>query len=189
MRLIKHNHVMIKFNKSIKLIYNDVRKFGFIKIVPLRGIKKNNHIKLLGPEPLNSNFNIKYLKFKSKEYKKNVKNLLMDQRLVSGLGNIYVNEILTLVLSIQEKTSKNLKNYQIKKIIKNIKTILLKAIKLGGSSIRDFKGFQVIMVISNRSLWFMVERVKICRKIGCQGKIKKIYISNRSTFYCLKCQK
>ena len=173
----KHNHVMIKFNKSIKLIYNDVRKFGFIKIVPLRGIKKNNHIKLLGPEPLNSNFNIKYLNSKVKNIKKNVKNLLMDQRLVSGLGNIYVNEILHLSSINPRKTSKNLKNYQIKKIIKNIKTILLKAIKLGGSSIRDFKGASGKKGNFQQKFTVYGREGQVCRKIGCQGKIKKfIYL-------------
>ena len=185
----KHNHIIIKFNKFIKLIYNDVRKFGFVKIIPSGSIKENNHLRLLGPEPLNKDFNIKYLNTKVKNIKKNIKNLLMDQKLVSGLGNIYVNEILHLSSVNPLKDSKNLKIHQAKKIVKNIKTILLKAIKLGGSSIRDFKGasgkkgnFQQKFMVYDRN-------GQVCKKIGCRGKIKKIYISNRSTFYCLKCQK
>ena len=185
----KHNHIIIKFNKFIKLIYNDVRKFGFVKIIPSGSIKENNHLRLLGPEPLNKDFNIKYLNTKVKNIKKNIKNLLMDQKLVSGLGNIYVNEILHLSSVNPLKDSKNLKIHQAKKIVKNIKTILLKAIKSGGSSIRDFKGasgkkgnFQQKFMVYDRN-------GQVCKKIGCRGKIKKIYISNRSTFYCLKCQK
>ena len=185
----KHNHIIIKFNKFIKLIYNDVRKFGFVKIIPFSSIKENNHLRLLGPEPLNKDFNIKYLNTKVKNIKKNIKNLLMDQKLVSGLGNIYVNEILHLSSVNPLKVSKNLKTHQAKKIVKNIKKILLNAINLGGSSIRDFKGtsgkkgnFQQKFMVYDRN-------GQVCKKIGCRGKIKKIYISNRSTFYCLKCQK
>ena len=113
----------------------------------------------------------------------------MDQKLVSGLGNIYVNEILHLSSVNPLKVSKNLKTHQAKKIVKNIKLILLKAIKSGGSSIRDFKGtsgkkgnFQQKFMVYDRN-------GQLCKKTGCRGKIKKIYISNRSTFYCLKCQK
>ena len=185
----KHNHIIIKFNKFIKLIYNDVRKFGFVKIIPYGSIKENNHLRLLGPEPLNKDFNIKYLNTKIKNIKKNIKNLLMDQKLVSGLGNIYVNEILHLSSVNPLKVSKNLKIHQAKKIVKNVKTILLKAIKSGGSSIRDFKG--ALGKKGNFQQKFMVydRNGQVCKKIGCRGKIKKIYISNRSTFYCLKCQK
>ena len=185
----KHNHLMIDLNKSTKLIYNDVRKFGFIKLIPTNRIGQNKHLILLGPEPLTQKFNEKYFKKKLSKIKKNLKNFLMDQKLVSGLGNIYVNEILHLSSINPLKISNKLKNHQIKKIIKNTKTILLCAIKLGGSSIRDFKGiegqngyFQQNFMVYNRDK-------EACKKEGCSGKIKKIYISNRSTFYCLKCQK
>ena len=185
----KHNHLMIDLNKSTKLIYNDVRKFGFIKLIPTNRIGQNKHLILLGPEPLTQKFNEKYFKKKLSKIKKNLKNLLMDQKLVSGLGNIYVNEILHLSSINPLKISNKLKNHQIKKIIKNTKTILLCAIKLGGSSIRDFKGiegqngyFQQNFMVYNRDK-------ETRKKEGCSGKIKKMYISNRSTFYCLKCQK
>ena len=185
----KHNHLIIDLNKSTKLIYNDVRKFGFIKLISTSRIAQNKHLKLLGPEPLTQKFNEKYFKKKSLKFKKNLKNFLMDQKLVSGLGNIYVNEILHLSSINPLKISNKLKNHQIKKIIKNTKTILLCAIKLGGSSIRDFRGiegqngyFQQNFMVYNRDK-------KACKKEECSGKIKKIYISNRSTFYCLKCQK
>ena len=185
----KHNHFIIKFNKFIKLIYNDVRKFGFIKIISPRCINENNHLKFLGPEPLSKDFNFQYLNEKIRNIKKSVKNLLMDQKLVSGLGNIYVNEILHLSSISPRKVSKNLQSNQTKKIVESTKMVLLQAIKLGGSSIRDFKGtsgkqgnYQQNFMVYNRA-------GQLCRKIACKGKIKKIYISNRSTFYCLKCQK
>ena len=113
----------------------------------------------------------------------------MDQKIVSGLGNIYVNEILNLCSVNPKKISKNLTLIETKRIIRNTKITLKKAILQGGSSISDFKGvsgnngnFQQNFMVYNRS-------DQICKKPGCRGLIKKIYISNRSTFYCLKCQK
>ena len=113
----------------------------------------------------------------------------MDQKIVSGLGNIYVNEILNKSSINPKKTSKNLNRKQIKRIIENTKIILKKAIIHGGSSIRDFKdtsgntgSFQQKFLVYDRA-------GQTCKKPNCKGIIKKIYISNRSTFYCLKCQK
>ena len=185
----KHNHLIFKFNRNISLIYNDVRKFGFIKLISLRNFKKNNHLIHLGPEPLNKEFNIIYLMKKIRNIKKNVKNFLMDQKNVAGLGNIYVNEILHTSSINPRKISKNLKLDEIKKIIKNTKIILKKAIFLGGSSIRDFKGISGNTGNFQQKFKVYGRDGQLCRKSGCKGIIKKIYISNRSTFYCSKCQK
>ena len=185
----KHNHLSIDFNNSISLIYNDVRKFGFIKLIATSDIKKNRHLQILGPEPLSKEFDEKYFMQKLKKTKKNIKNLMMDQSIISGLGNIYVNEILHQSSINPIKISNVLKNHEISKIITNTKLILQKAIRLGGSSIKDFRGisgkngnFQQNFMVYDRAN-------KPCKKEKCNGQIKKIYISNRSTFYCSKCQK
>ena len=185
----KHDHLEIEFNKSIKIIYNDIRKFGFIKLVTTDQISKNEHLINLGPEPLNKEFNINYFNLKTRNLKKNVKNLLLDQKIISGIGNIYSNEILHLSSIDPRKISKSLKAREKQNIVKNTKAVLLKAIKFGGSSIRDFEGisgktgnFQHEFMVYNRD-------GQLCRKAKCIGKIKKIYISNRSTFYCSKCQR
>ena len=185
----KHNHLIFKFNRNISLIYNDVRKFGFIKLISLRNFEKNNHLIHLGPEPLNKEFNIIYLMKKIRNIKKNVKNFLMDQKNVAGLGNIYVNEILHTSSINPRKISKNLKLDEIKKIIKNTKIILKKAIFLGGSSIRDFKGISGNTGNFQQKFKVYGRDGQLCRKSGCKGIIKKIYISNRSTFHCIRCQK
>ena len=185
----KHNHLIFKFNRNTSLIYNDVRKFGFIKLISLRNFKKNNHLIHLGPEPLNKEFNMTYLIQKIHNVKKNVKSFLMDQKNVAGLGNIYVNEILHTCSINPRKISKNLKLGEIKKIIKNTKIILKKAIFLGGSSIRDFKGISGNTGNFQQKFKVYGRDGQLCRKSGCKGIIKKIYISNRSTFHCIKCQK
>ena len=134
----KHNHVIFNLNKKKKLIYNDVRKFGFIKILYSRNVYKNEHIKSLGPEPMSNNFNLKYFKNSVSTKNRTIKDILMDQKVVSGLGNIYVNEILFLSGINPRKKIKKLKEENLRKIIYFTKKILKKSILDGGSSIQNF---------------------------------------------------
>ena len=109
----KHNHVIFYLSGSQKLIYNDVRKFGFIKIYGSNLITKSKHLKHLGPEPLEKNWNFSYLKKYVIGRKRSIKNILMDQKCVSGLGNIYVNEILFLSRIKPARKATKLKNFEI----------------------------------------------------------------------------
>ena len=90
----KHDRIIFDLSNNQKLIYNDIRKFGFIKFIKQTNLDQNVHLKNLGPEPLSVKFNMEYFKNYIIGKKKTVKDLLMDQKFVSGLGNIYVNEIL-----------------------------------------------------------------------------------------------
>ena len=182
----KHNHIIIDF-KKVKLIYNDPRRFGYFKILNNK-CDFDNYFTRIGPEALDKGFNLIYLKNKIKNRKKNIKNLLLDQKIVSGIGNIYANEILYKSQILPTKSVKNLSSLDLFKIIKFSRITLNKAIKFGGSSIKDFKGiaggeggFQTQFAVYNR------ENQK-CNKIKCKGIIKKRYISNRSTFICNYCQ-
>ena len=185
----KHNHLIFNLNNSLDLIYNDVRKFGFIKVVELKNIDLNQHMSQLGPEPLSDSFNSYYIKSVIQKSHLNVKNFLMSQKYVSGLGNIYVNEILFLSLINPRKQVSKLTSGEVEKIILNTKKILKLSIQLGGSSISDFNG------VSGRSGSFQQKFMVYdrednnCRKKNCKRTIKKIYISNRSTFFCKNCQK
>ena len=187
--LEKHNHVIFEFQNNFKLIYNDVRRFGFLKVINTNNIYENSHLKTLGPEPLSNDFNLKYFKINIKNKKQSIKDCLMDQKFVSGLGNIYVNEVLFQSKINPLKKSKNLTNKQILNILKNTKLILKKAVDKGGSSIKDFNDtegnigkFQDFFRVYGRDN-------KACSKMKCNGVVKKIKISNRSTFYCNICQK
>ena len=90
----KHDRIIFDLSNNQKLIYNDIRKFGFIKFINRLNLDQNIHLKHLGPEPLSAKFNIGYFKNYIKGKERTIKNLLMDQKFISGLGNIYVNEIL-----------------------------------------------------------------------------------------------
>ena len=184
----KHSHIYFKLNNGFVLIYNDVRRFGFLKLY--NTVKLNNIIFLnkLGLEPLNKNFNFKYFQKLYKNKKKNIKNLLMDQKFVSGLGNIYVNEVLFLSKIKPTRLSKNLKMKEIKKLIFNIKKVLKLAISEGGSSLRDFQNTQGKSGSFQQFFCVYGKTNEKCSRISCKGIIKKIVISNRSSFYCNKCQ-
>ena len=120
--------------------------------------------------------------------KKNIKNLLMDQSFVSGLGNIYVNESLFLAKVNPLRMCNNLKKKEIYALIKNIKSILKSSISQGGSSIRDFK--DTSGKSGNFQQYFRVygRENKNCSRISCTGKVKKILISKRSSYFCNTCQ-
>jgi len=182
--LAKHNHIHFILNNGLELIYNDVRRFGFFKLFENIKLKEITYLKKLGPEPFSVLFCIKYVQKFIKNRKKNIKNLLMDQTFVSGLGNIYVNEALFLSKIHPLRQCSNLERKSIKNLIYNIRKVLKIAINQGGSSIRDFKN------VYGKSEFFNVygQENKNCSRISCKGKIKKISISNRSSFYCNVCQ-
>ena len=133
----KHNHVEIVFG-NLRMIYNDPRRFGFFQIIRNSSLLKKRFAHL-GPEPFNSKFSLDYVLFFLKGKKKNIKNFLLDQNFVSGIGNIYANEILFLSKINPCKKVSLLKKEDLKKIIIYSKKVLLNAIKKGGSSIKDFK--------------------------------------------------
>jgi len=185
----KHNRVIFFLSKNRKLIYNDVRKFGFIKLYKLTNYIRISHLKNLGPEPLEKKWNFKYFKNYIVNKKRNIKNILMDQRFVSGLGNIYVNEILFLSGVRPCSEVKELKDFKIKKIIKNSKMILKKSIKLGGSTIKDFSSENGKKGVFQEHLKIYGRKGKKCSNVDCNTNVIRIVISNRATFFCKKCQK
>ena len=187
--LPQHNHIIFTLNNGLVLIYNDVRRFGFFQLFKNTKLNDIKFLKKLGPEPLSLSFNINYVKKYLKKRNKNIKNLLMDQTFVCGLGNIYVNEALFLSKIHPLRQCSNLERKSIKNLIYNIRKVLKIAINQGGSSIRDFKN--VYGKSGNFQQFFNVygQENKNCSRISCKGKIKKISISNRSSFYCNKCQK
>ena len=185
----KHDRVIFYLSKKQQLIYNDVRKFGFIKFLNKSNLNQNFHLKNLGPEPLNKKFNFFYFKNYIARRKRTIKNLLMDQKFVSGLGNIYVNEILFFSGVIPEKQIRHLSDSKIKNIIKFTKKILTKAIDLGGSSIKNFSSSSGKKGSYQQYFSVYGKKGENCEKKKCNGNIIKIILSNRASFYCPKCQK
>ena len=183
----KHNHIEFFFD-NFKLVYNDPRRFGFILFLSSK-IEFQNFFKKKGLEPLDVNFNYFYLKNKILDRKKNIKNILLDQSIISGLGNIYVNEILNYSKINPKKSGFKLNINEIKLLTKNSKIIIKKAIFKGGSSIRDFQSSKGQKGSYQNEFRAYDRNKKKCLNKHCTGIIKKIFITNRSTFFCENCQK
>ena len=185
----KYDRVEFILNKNQKLIYNDVRKFGFIKLLSDKKYKNNFHLKHLGPEPLKNTFNYTYFKNYIKGRSRMIKDILMDQKFVSGLGNIYANEILFLSKVKPSRKVKNLKEFELKKIINFTKEVLKNAIELGGSSIKDFSSSNGKKGSFQQHFNVYGKKGATCSNTTCKSIIVKSSISNRSTFFCDNCQK
>ena len=182
----KHNHVEIIF-ENLKIVYNDPRRFGFFQIIANSNLLKKR-FSHLGPEPFQSKFNLNYIISFFKGKKKNIKSFLLDQSFVSGIGNIYANEILFLSKINPFKKAYLLSVKDCKKIIINSQKVLFKAVKKGGSSIRDFKNTFGKKGDFQKNFKVYEREGMICKRFKCNGIIKKKNISNRSTFFCNTCQ-
>ncbi|MDC3271727.1 bifunctional DNA-formamidopyrimidine glycosylase/DNA-(apurinic or apyrimidinic site) lyase [Gammaproteobacteria bacterium] len=180
----KHDHVEFIFQRG-KLIFNDPRRFGSIHFIT----EPSKHFLLekLGPEPLSEEFNGEYLFQKIKKSLSPIKNSLMNQHNVVGIGNIYANEILFDAKIRPTRKSKTITKKEYNKIAASTKKILKVAIKAGGTTLKDFyqpdgnKGyFKIDLAVYDRAN----EKCKNCKK----ELIKRIIQSQRATFYCRKCQ-
>ena len=185
----KHDRVIFNLSYNKQLICNDVRKFGFIKLLNKPDLKKSLHLRNLGPEPLNNKFNFNYFKNYVIGKKRTIKDILMDQKFVSGLGNIYANEILFFSGIKPTKKIKNLSNLDIRKILKYTKKILSKAILYGGSSIKDFSSSSGKRGSFQQNFRVYGRKGDNCLNRKCKGRVIKVTLANRASFYCTKCQK
>ena len=183
----KHNHIIILFD-NFKMVYNDPRRFGFFEII--NDYKSlNKRFKKFGPEPMNNNFNFSYIYYFLKNKEKNIKNFLLDQKFVSGIGNIYASEILYLSKINPTKKAKHLNKNDLKKILINSRKVLMNAIYKGGSSIRDFKNISGKKGEFQKNFSVYQREGLNCKRPNCDGVIKKKNISKRSSYFCNSCQK
>ncbi len=180
--LTKHDHLQIIFEDNKTLIYNDTRKFGRCKLIEKSQL--DDYFKKLGPEPHQTTSN--YLKNKLKNKNKNIKTLLLDQSIMSGLGNIYANEVLYKANINPYSAGKDLSLESIEKIIKVSTEILDKSIKEGGCTIRSYTSSLGVSGNYQNFLCVHMKENELCQT--CKSLIKKDKIDGRSTYYCEKCQ-
>ena len=183
----KHNHIFFKL-RNYSVIFNDPRRFGFIKLF-YNEKQLNNYFEKFGPDPFEKEFNFKYVKEYLKNKKKNIKNFLLDQKFVSGIGNIYASEILNFSKINPLKPSKKLNKKEMNKIIFYSKKILQRAIKRGGTTISNFHSIKGNQGSYQNEFRAYNRNNQKCKNELCKGLIIKINISNRSTYLCYNCQK
>lgn len=183
--LNKHDHVIFTLNDKEELRYNDTRKFGKMHLVKKDELELTPLSKL-GLEPWDESLTPKYLKEKLNK-KKAIKTLLLDQSIITGIGNIYADEILFLSKINPETYGCNLTNKNLQDIIENTKKVLEKAIKSGGTTIHTYTSIDGITGRFQQELLVHSKKSEPCPE--CKTEILKIVVNGRGTYYCPKCQK
>lgn len=186
-KIKKHDHIIFYFDDGSVLIYNDVRKFGTLDLLENNEYKTYKKVEKLGIEPNDSTLNKKYLKEKLSKSNKKIKVDLLDQTIINGLGNIYVDEILFTSKIHPETVSKNLKEKDYKLIINNSKKIIDNAIAKGGTTIKSFAASDQIKGHYQDNLKVYKRKGEKC--FNCSTEIEKIVVGGRGTHFCPKCQR
>lgn len=184
----KHTHLIYYFTDGARLIHNDTRQFGFVKIIPKKGLLKYFEKENYGPEPLSKNFTFALFKQLLRNKKKRIKPLLMDQTFVAGIGNLYADEILFFAKVLPAKTADKLSGEETKKIYEGIKKILNLAIQKHGSSADAY------VDATGKKGKFFPESIMVYRRekqncLKCKTEIKRVKMAGRSAYFCPKCQR
>lgn len=181
----KHDHVIFDMSSGARVVFNDPRRFGFMELFAKgEAIKRLDH---LGPEPLGNDFSGPVLRAALKGKTTKIKNALLDQSIVSGLGNIYVCEALFRTGLRPTRAAGALTRDQGEQLAGHIKAVLREAIASGGSSLRDFTGASGDLGYFQHSFGVYGREGEPCKM--CDKPIKRLVQSGRSSFYCAQCQK
>ena len=183
----KHEHVIFTFEDGIDLRYHDTRKFGRMNLVLKDKLDTVEGVRKQGIEPIDSNLTKEYLFYKFHKKSLPMKSLLLDQTIISGLGNIYADEVLFKAGINPLRLGKSITLEECDKIRKASNDIISEAIKCGGTTIRSYTSSLGVTGRFQQNLMVHKREGLECKK--CHSLIKKIVVGGRSTYYCEKCQK
>lgn len=191
--LQKHDHLILTLNSGVRLVYNDPRRFGMVFLVAMREIEDHPAFHHLGPEPLGNEFSGPILARRLKGKKTSIKQALLDQRVVVGVGNIYACEALYQSGINPIKQAHLIKGDKSEKLVAAIRDVLRRAIKAGGSTLKDYRHTDGELGYFQHSFTVYDQQGEPCPDCDCEinrsGGIKRIVQSGRSTFYCSKKQR
>lgn len=190
-----HDHVVFHMSSGAAVIFNDPRRFGYMKVIARNAVDEEALLKGLGPEPLGNEFDAAMLAHSCANKKTSLKAALLDQRVVAGLGNIYVCEALYRAhlsprrLAATLATKRGESTDHAKRLVAAIHAVLNQAIKAGGSSLRDHRQTTGELGYFQHSFQVYDREGERCRTAGCDGIVRRFTQNGRSTFWCPKCQK
>ena len=186
-----HDHVVLTLDDGVKVVYTDPRRFGIMDMVQAQDYQNHKLLKSIGVEPLGNEFNGDYLAKKFHGKKAPLKAALLDQRIIAGLGNIYVSEALHRIGLSPKRAAKTIarKIQVLDELVRHVRDILNEAILVGGSTLQDFAGADGAEGAYQERFAVYDRQGEPCQKRGCGGTIRRIVQSGRSTFYCPTCQK
>jgi formamidopyrimidine-DNA glycosylase len=180
----KHDHIEFIFDDNVVLTYHDPRRFGFLKIIN----SSDDFFEKMGPEPFSELFSVHYLMDQLKKKNISIKQALLDQSLIAGIGNIYASEILFESKISPFTKVQTLDESDIGRIIDETRIVLDKAIKAGGSSLKDHRQTNGEMGYFQHQFKVYNREGELCRLDLCKGLIVKCKQNQRATYYCPSCQ-
>ena len=190
-----HDHVVFHMSSGASVVFNDPRRFGYMKIIARNALEHEPLLKGLGPEPLGNEFDAAMLAHACASKKTSLKAALLDQRVVAGLGNIYVCEALYRSrlsprrLAATLSTKKAEPTEHARRLVGSIHDVLNQAIKAGGSSLRDHRQTSGELGYFQHAFQVYDREGEKCQTAGCSGIVRRFVQNWRATFWCPKCQK
>jgi formamidopyrimidine-DNA glycosylase len=185
----RHAHVLFDTDAGRRITYSDARRFGFMGLAPTDRLDLHPWFAGMGPEPLGPDFTPEALAQALDGRSQAIKTLLLDQRIVAGLGNIYVCEALHRAGISPTRPGGQVSRAKLKTLVEAVKAVLQEAIEAGGSTLRDF-------VAADGALGYFQHRFRVygredepCLTPGCAGVVRRLTQGGRSTFHCPRCQK
>ena len=185
----KHDHVVLHMDNGARITFNDPRRFGAMDLMDTATAAQHKLLAVLGPEPLGNDFNEQVLIDAFDGKNTPIKSALLDQRIVAGLGNIYVCEALFRSGISPKRKAKNIASKRVASLVPIIRDVLSDAIDAGGSSLRDFRQADGELGYFQHSFDVYGREGEPCRREGCGGTVGRILQSGRSSFYCAECQR
>ncbi|HVG51685.1 MAG TPA: bifunctional DNA-formamidopyrimidine glycosylase/DNA-(apurinic or apyrimidinic site) lyase [Xanthobacteraceae bacterium] len=190
-----HDHIVFRMSSGATIIYNDPRRFGFMKIISPEALATEPLLQSIGPEPLGNAFDAAMLAAACSGKKASIKAALLDQTIVAGLGNIYVCEALHRAhispkrMASVVASKAGAPNERTERLVDSIRAVLQDAIRQGGSSLRDHRQTDGDLGYFQHHFRVYDREGEKCVTPGCSGTVKRIVQTGRSTFYCPVCQK
>ncbi len=185
----KHDHVVFYMANGARVTFNDPRRFGAMDLMATDAADQHKLLSSLGPEPLGNDFYEDHLISAFRNKNTPVKSALLDQRIVAGLGNIYVCEALFRAGVSPRRKAGQVSKQRVAALVPVIRQVLQDAIEAGGSSLRDFRQADGELGYFQHSFDVYGREGEPCRTNGCNGSIQRITQSGRSSFYCAQCQR
>lgn len=185
----KHDHVVFHMENGSRVTFNDARRFGAMDLAPTAQLEDHWLIKPIGPEPLGNAFNEAYLTAALAGKNTPIKTALLDQRIIAGLGNIYVCEVLHRAHINPKRKAGQLSKARVASMVPIIRNVLSEAIAAGGSSLKDYRQADGELGYFQHGFQAYDRENDPCKALSCGGTIARIVQSGRSTFYCPKCQR
>ena len=185
----KHTHIVLKTYEGVTVSFNDARRFGYMELLQTQALDTHPWFAGLGPEPLGQDFGWHFLAESFAGRRQSVKATLLDQRVVAGLGNIYVCEALHRAATHPERPAGEVSPSKLKRLAREIVATLEEAIAAGGSTLRDYRNAEGSLGYFQHAFKVYGREDDPCVKPSCRGVVQRVVQSGRSSFFCPLCQR